>query len=229
MFTMLGLSVQMSQAQVHCNAFFPLKTGVRFEYDLFDKKDKLNGRIAQSFLNIRESGDNVVATMAQEVIDPKKNEPITRSESEWTCTDGILRFNVNSLLLSTEEGQINLGEGMSIDISGDQMEIPSNFEVGESLKDMNYNIKMMMNQLAVMDRNFLIRDRKVEGKEAITTTAGTFDCYKLTYTTESKGRIGSSITKSAVWYSKDVGMVKTENFKDNGKLINRMVLAKIEE
>ena len=113
---------------------------------------------------------------------------------------------------------------MSADVTGDELDLPSDLSVGQTLKDVTYNVKVSMGTLTLMNRTYTVKDRKVESQESLTTPAGTFDCYKVTFvTTGDKG--GAS--KSAIWYAKDAGMIKTENYKDDGKLLNRQVLVKL--
>jgi hypothetical protein len=50
----------------------------------------------------------------------------------------------------------------------------------------------------------------------VTTPAGTFECYKLSFDSEVK-TILKMTTKSVQWIAKNVGAVKTETFDKNGK------------
>jgi hypothetical protein len=68
-----------------------------------------------------------------------------------------------------------------------------------------------------------VYDRKVEAVEDVTTPAGTFSCYKLSYTVESKTMF-TIIAKSTDWIAKRVGVVRSESFDKNGKLTGYMVL-----
>jgi hypothetical protein len=212
---------QSSPAQ--CNSFYPIKEGIRYEYDHLDKKDKVTLRTVNTFKNVSGSGSNVKATMVQEIIDAKKNESMGTSESEWICENGVLHFTMNSMSMM-EGGQ---AEGMKVEVTGDKMDIPSNLQVGQTLQDMKYNIKMSMSGMNIMNRDFTVRDRKVEKEESVTTPAGTFQCMKLTFTTSSEKGIGSGNIKSAMWIAKDVGMVKTENYKDDGKVNSKQVLTRL--
>ena len=210
-----------------CNPFFPLQENVRYEYEMYDKKEKVTMRMSHTFRNISGSGDNMNATLAQDIYDPKKDEKISTSELNWKCENGTLHFDMRSMSLMMDNGQqMNMGDaGMSVDVTGDELDLPSELSVGKTLKDVSYNIKMAMSGITLMNRTFNIKDRKVESQEKVTTPAGSFDCYKVTYTTvDDKGR---GATRSAIWYAKDAGMVKTENYKEDGKLINRQVLVKL--
>ena len=213
-------------ASSQCNTFFPLREGVKYQYDMYDKKEKLTMRTNQWLKNVSGAGNSMKATMVQEMIDVKKDEPIASTETEWTCENGTLHFALNNLAI---DGAVAPGSGMTVDFSGDQMDIPSDMQVGQALKDLTYQIKMGMSGMTVMNRSYNVKDRKVEAEEKVTTPAGTFDCYKVSFTTDSKGGIGSGTIKTIVWYSKDTGMVKTENYSDKGKLMSRQVLSKIEK
>jgi hypothetical protein len=215
-------------AQAQCNDFFPMKEKVKYQYDHFDKKEKLSLRTTQTLKNIKGSGNSMTATMVQEVIDVKKEKIIATTESEWACEGGTLHFEINQMSLDNVQ-QSNAASGMTMEVTGDKMDIPSDFEVGQKLKDLTYNLKMAMSGMSLMNRTFKITDRKVETKEPVTTPAGTFECYKMTYKTTSTGGIGSGTLKSVSWFAKNVGMVKTETFSENDKLMSRQVLSKIEK
>ena len=206
--------------------FFPLKENVRYEYELFDKKEKLTSKVAQTLKTVSGSGDNMDAVVTYDLYDAKKGDKTGSMNLHWKCINGTLHFDMRSMTMMMENGQeMNMGEsGMSVDVTGDELDLPTDLSVGQTMEDVSYNIKMTMGTLTLMNRTYNIKDRKVESKESLTTTAGTFDCYKITFVTE--GEKGGT-TKSAMWYAQDAGLVKTENYKDDGKLIARQVLVKL--
>ena len=215
-----------TSAVSQCNTFFPLREGVKYQYDLYDKKDKLSMRMRQWLRNVSGAGNSMKATMVQEMIDAKKDKPLGTSETEWTCENGTLHFALNNLAI---EGVAAPGSGMTVDFSGDEMDVPSDMQVGQALKDLTYQIKMGMSGMTIMNRSYDVKDRKVEAEEEVTTPAGTFNCYKVSFTTKSEGGIGAGTIKTIVWYSKDTGMVKTENYSEKGALLSKQVLSKIEK
>lgn len=225
-FLILCMVFPMLSAQAQCNTFFPIKEDVKFQYDHFDKKDKLSLRTIQWLEDVSGAGNSMKATMVQEMVDVKKDKVIGKSESEWVCEDGTLLFAMNNMQMS---GQQMPNANMSMEITGDKMDIPSAFQVGQALKDLTYQIKMSMSGVTMMNRSFDVKDRKVEAQESVTTPAGTFDCYKVSFNTTSEGGIGSGTVKSVIWYAKDVGMVKMENYNEKGQLMSRQVLTKIEK
>ena len=149
------------------------------------------------------------------------------SESDWSCADGVVHFTMNAMAI---EGVDMSNAAIEVNVEGDEMDIPSSFEVGQTLQDVNYRVKMTVSGLNMMDRNFQIKNRKVEARENITTPAGTFDCFKISYTTESVGKSGgaSKPLQTSIWYANAVGTVKTENYKD-GKVNSSQLLTKVEK
>jgi hypothetical protein len=216
-----------SDLLAQCNAFYPMKENVRYEYDMYDRKEKLTTRMTLAFKNITGSDDNMKATLTQEIFDAKKGEKVASSELDWECEKGTLHFDMKSMnLMMDETQQMNMGEaGMSVEVTGDELDLPSDLSVGQTLKDVSYTIKMTMGGMRLMNRTYHIKDRKVESQESLTTPAGTFDCYKITFITTNEK--GSGTIKSGVWYAKEAGLVKSENYKDDGKVSYRQVLAKL--
>ena len=198
-----------------CNSFFPLIENTRYEYEMFDKKDKMTVKMTYTLKNVSGSGDNMNATVTQDLYDAKKGDKLTSADLNWECKDGTLHFDMRSMTMMGDNGQeMNMAEtGMGVDVTGDELDLPSDLTVGQTLKDATYTIKMTMGTLTVMNRTYTIKERKVESQESLTTPAGTFDCYKITYLT-ADNKSGNT-TKSALWYAKDSGLIKSENYKDN--------------
>lgn len=215
---------QMVYAQ--CNEFYPIKENVRYEYDHFDRKEKLTVRTVNTFKNISGSGSNMKAIMVQEIIDARKNKSLGTSESEWICENGVLHFTMNSMSMM-DDGKTGADTGIKVEVTGDKMDVPSNLKVGQTLKDMKYNVKMDMSGMTLMNREFRVKDRKVELRETVTTPAGAFDCLKVTSVTTSEKGIGNGTVKSAMWFAKDAGMIKSESYNDDGKMTSRQILSKI--
>ena len=221
---LLLLSVK---AFCQCHPYFPIKEGVKYTYDFYNAKDKLASRSTNEFKKVSDIGGKLTATMLQQIIDPKKGDVLTSSESEWTCEGGVVRFSMDAINIS---GTDMSATGMDVTVEGDEMDIPSDLTPGQTLNDVTYHITMKLSGINVMDRNFFIKNRKVEKEESITTPAGTFNCMKISYTTESSGKSGgmSKPMLTSIWYSKDVGMVKVENYNDD-KVSNSQILTKLEK
>ncbi|MFD2312589.1 hypothetical protein ACFSKX_19395, partial [Microbulbifer halophilus] len=97
------------------------------------------------------------------------------------------------------------------------VEFPNNLKVGQTLKDAN--LKMTLNMSGIkMNMTMDMLNRTVDAKESVTTTAGTFDCFVLSYDTEMKMGMKMNF-KNKEWIAKGVGVVKSENYNKKGKLM----------
>ena len=79
-----------------------------------------------------------------------------------------------------------------------------------------------------MSMDMDITNRKVEGKESVTTPAGTFECYKISYDMFSKMSIMKMNFKNIEYLSENSGVVRTESYRSNGSLMSYTVLTKYE-
>jgi hypothetical protein len=213
-------SVQVALGQ--CNTFFPLQTDKKLQYEYYDKKDKPTLRSNQWFKSVSGSGNSMKGIMVQELVDVKKDEVLTTSESEWICDNGTLHFAINSMSFGPDQ-QAAMGPTATMDVTGDKMDLPSDLKVGQTFKDLNYQMKMTVSGIPMMNRTYEVKDRKVEAEESVTTPAGTFPCYKLSYNTTSKG----STLKTIIWYAKNTGMVKMESYNEKGTMVAKQLLTKI--
>jgi hypothetical protein len=62
----------------------------------------------------------------------------------------------------------------------------------------------------------------------VTTPAGTFECYKLTYDMIIDFMMGSMEMKNVQYITEKYGAVRTETYDSDGKLLNYTVLQKVE-
>jgi hypothetical protein len=114
-------------------------------------------------------------------------------------------------------------EDMEMEISGTDIELPNDLELGQVLPDANIAMKMSMSGMNMTSTVDMV-NRKVEKQETITTPAGTFDCYVIYSENESKMMMANQTFPSRLWLAEDVGMVKQESFNKNGKLMSSTVL-----
>ena len=101
--------------------------------------------------------------------------------------------------------------------------------VGDMLDDASMNLKVRSNGIQIMNMDVIISNRKVEAEEDVKTPAGSFECYKITYDTQSKTKIINMTTSSTEWMAEGVGVVKTENYNKKGKLAGYTLLTKLQK
>jgi hypothetical protein len=141
----------------------------------------------------------------------KRGKTMANSSSTMKCKDGALLIDMKVSMPVQQGQQIEIAKGKSEDFF---IEYPVNMSVGDQLKDasldMNIETAGIMNSASMV-----VRDRKVQGKEKITTPAGTWDCFKISEKTKMTVRI-FGIPKpfnsdTIEWYAPGFGVVKTES------------------
>ena len=205
-----------------CSTYYPIKEGVRLEYKLYGKKDKLEGTQWQEFTNVTAIAGGVEATVQMGFVNAKGKEEFTSSYA-MSCSDNMVRIDFESMLSSA---MILQQEQMEAEITGTDIELPNNLEVGMELPDADVKMKLSMGAMN-MNMEVNTTDRKVEAKESITTEAGTFECYVISSNTQSKMMMADKTFPSKLWLAEGVGVVKTESYNQSGKLISRMELSGI--
>ena len=203
------MTITISLGQNTCNMYYPFTEGAKFQITGYDKKGKTNSVIDYSITDVNGN----TATINTKISD-KKGKEITTTDYKVTCDNNTISIDFKSLMNPEMFAKY---KDMEIDFEGTNIELPNDLSIGKNLKDANMvmTIKMGgMNMNMTMD----LVNRKVEGQESVSTPAGTFNCYVITYTTEMKMGLKSTF-KNKEWIAEGVGMVKSENYNKNGKLM----------
>ena len=202
-----------------CSKYYPMDEGTKFQITMYNKKDKMSGVMDYE---VKEVSGNT-ATMFYEMAD-EKGKMITSSEYGITCSDDGVTIDFSSMMSPGVMGQY---EDMEVEMSGTDLLFPNNLSVGQSLPDANVLMTVKMPPMN-MKMTMMFFNRKVEGNETVSTPAGDFECYVITYDTESK--MGIKMTMSSkLWLSEGYGMVKQENYNKKGNLIGKSVLTAFEQ
>lgn len=209
-------------AQVKCGAFFPFEKGAYWEMTNYNKKGAISSVSAQE-IGIVEENNGVWEVQVKTKVTDDKGKVLTEGSSNVKCQDGTLYIDVVDML--SPEMKEGLGN-MEMSFSGDALTLPSRLEVGQTLPDANTEIKAGSGGVTIMTMRFNITDRKVVAKETLTVPAGTFECYKMTYTFTTKTIISKTFTVTS-WYNEKIGAVKSETYDKKGVLESRSELSKL--
>ncbi len=207
-----------------CAFYYPKQEGATLEITNYNRKDKVTGKTIQKISNVEESGNSLKATVQVKSYDDK-DELIFESEVDVMCKDNVFNLSMENFINGQ---QMSAFEEADITIDSDNLRYPADMKPGQKLNDGEINISINNSGMPMMNMTTTINNRKVEGKEKITTPAGTFDCYKISYDITSKMMV--SVTLKAVeWISMDAGVVKSESYKSNGKLMGYSLLTNLEK
>lgn len=140
-----------------CSKYYPMNEGSVLEYTSYDKKGKEDGKMKYEISDVSTNGDETSATMVMVYEDPK-GEEVLRSDYTLNCSDNVVTIDYQSLLSNQMMQQY---KDMEMDISGTDIELPNNLEVGQDLRDANVAVKMNMSGIN-MNMNIETVNRKVE-------------------------------------------------------------------
>jgi len=174
-----------------------------------NKKGKDVGKNTYTVSDVTKSGGTVSSTINSEFVDTK-GKTISKGTNNMKCTGGVMMMDVKAFIPSAQQEQMGSVAG-----GGEvYIEYPSNMKEGDALKDalfaMDFKTQAGMGGSIKLE----MTNRKVTGKENVTTPAGTWDCYKITYHSKMIFKIGIGIPMNSdvtEWYAPGFGIVKTES------------------
>ncbi len=156
----------------------------------------------------------------------KKGKLDSKNNFTIKCKKGSLLFDMRLMMPAQQQEAY---KDMQMEIEGLDKELPYSIKAGDGLKDADVKFKFKTKEGAEVpfgNMEIKITNRKVEGKETITTAAGTFECFKISEMTELK-TLFSMKFKSITWFNFESGTIRTESYKESGKFISKSELTEI--
>ena len=203
-------------------AFYQPKPDASFTLTTYNAKGKPALSATHQYKSVDKTAKGITARVDVETFDDKDRSMGTNSY-DLTCEGGTVKLNMREFAMMGAPTPGNL----DVKASGDDLLLPASLQAGQALGGANFAIQARLGQVKIMDRNFTVKDRKVEGMETMETPAGKFECYKITYLTDVEGMLGKSRTfRTVVWYAKGPGMVRNESYDDKGKMTGYTELIK---
>jgi hypothetical protein len=198
-----------------CNDYYVFEQGNEWTYENFTGKNKSAGKNLQKVTAYEKTSSGFKATINSTFID-EKGKNVMEGDMDYTCDNGTIIIDMRKFIPKEQQQAFGSYE---MKMESENLELPSNLAVGQSLKNGSITMTALGSPIP-MTISVMITDRKVEGKESITTPAGTFDCYKISSKSTTRTQMGIKMTfefSSAEWVAEKVGMVKSETFDKNGK------------
>ena len=208
-----------------CNGYFPFEPGTKIEMTQYDKKGRTTSLTQTTIEDITEAEGQVEAEITATVLD-KKGEVVNTGSYNITCKENGYEIDVANML---NPAMLKATYGMEVEVTGDALIFPSDLNVGKELEDGSAEIVVSSSGMKMMTMSFTLTNRKVILKESLTTTAGSFDCYKLEYDFNMKLGFIKKNYKVVQWIAEGVGVVKDETYDKKGKLESSSELTKFEK
>jgi hypothetical protein len=194
-----------------CSNYYYLQNNKIIEMTISNNKGKESGKMTYVVSNSQNKGSSVTATVNSEFIDTK-GKTITKATNSVKCENGVMQMDMKVFIPPAQMEQMKSGSVQANDV---YLEYPANMNVGDKLKDGQFNMDYESASGLKSSIEVSITERKVEGKESVTTPAGTWDCYKISSNNRMTSRIagiGIPIKMDVIeWFAPGFGIVKTES------------------
>ena len=217
-FLFTGISAQ------DCPLYYPDMVNAQLEYKQYDKKGGLTGSSIQKITDIKKTASSTEVQIAAESFDAK-GKSVGSMQLSARCEGGVYYIDMKNLI-----GQQSMEsyKDMEMTIEGGNLEIPSSMKPGDLLKSGDMKMAFSSGGMTIMNMTINISNRKVEAVENLTTPAGTFECNKISYDVATKMMVNVK-TRGIEWYAKGVGMVKSETYSTDGKLLGSNLLTALKK
>ncbi|MBC2607295.1 hypothetical protein [Pelagicoccus albus] len=219
--SLVALSLATLLHAADCETFIPQKIGTIWEQTSYNKKGKPNGSVLLELTETNKIDGGVEYVVHQASLD-KKGKEVFESDLKYRCEGDVFYVDMSSFFQPEQ-----MGMKADASVTMEAIDLPSDLHVGQELSDGYISMDLAASGPINMSIRVDVVDRVVEGKETITTPAGTFECYKISQRVLTKS-IMSIELRTIDWISKEVGGVKTETYKKNGSLLGYSELTRLE-
>lgn len=227
-FSLLAAVVTFSTSQAQDCLGMTFKTGMSFELTHFNAKEKPIGKVLYEVKDVHKEGSSTVMDISA-LFENEKGKQQTPYLIHYTCTGTELVADMAGMMQAMQAGAM---KDMEMKLKTNKLIYPGKLSVGQKLSDGQMEAEMSSGgggPMATM--SMTMANRQVEGKESITTPAGTFDTYKIASDVNFENRVmGIPIrnTMRVVTYRTDNQLfdIKSESYNKNGKLMGYSLLTK---
>lgn len=194
----------------NCGGYYYLQNNKTIEMTITNKKGKETGKLVYEILNVGKQGNATTATINSEMFD-KNGKSISKATNNVQCENGILMMDMKMFIPSAQQEQMG---DVSATGTVSYIEYPARMKEGDDLRDASFSTDFKSKSGLGGHISIDMTNRKVEGKEDVTTPAGTWNCYKISYHSKMVFKMGIGIPMNSnvtEWYAPGFGVVKTES------------------
>lgn len=225
--TTLLLWAAMAATAQDCKNFYYMTDNAVVEMSIYNDKEELMGKQVYKIAEVEKKGSDLVSTFTTSFLD-KDGKEVSTSQGKFKCNGVTIGLDMKMNIPGAPAGNMSA----KMKSSDAYLSYPTTLRVGQFLADGAFHMESEVNGMPMV-LDLKISERKVEAKESITTTAGTWDCFKISYNIEMKASVmGAGIPmelKATEWFAPGFGMVKTMSYNKNGKLMGSTLITKLEK
>lgn len=224
----LLLAVPCAVNAQDCKGYYYLTNNAEAQMTLYDKNGALFGVQTWKVSNVKKVGTGFTSSVATTMTDAK-GALIATTLGSYKCDGGRLMADMRMSMPQEGSKPLTVGES---DMDGAFVAYPSGMTVGMSLPDATFQMKTNTSGIA-SNTTFEMKNRKVTGKEQVTSDAGTWTAFVITYDAVVKLKIGGlgipMTMKTTEWFVPNFGTVKSQTLNKRGKLAGSALLTKLKK
>jgi hypothetical protein len=206
---LLTIVIAITASSQKCDGFYYLQKNKTVEMTTTNKKGKLATRVVYKISDVKKSGTGASSSVSSELFDAK-GKTIASAAYTVKCTGGVMLLDMAMFIPATQQQQM----GTVAADAASYIEYPADMKEGDVLKDGHFSMDFKMQSGIGASVTVEITDRQVTGKESVTTPAGSWECFKISYNSKIIMKIGVGIpikAKVTEWYAPGFGVVKSES------------------
>ncbi|MBZ4189656.1 hypothetical protein [Niabella beijingensis] len=204
---LLLLLLICNNSRAQCKYYF-FQNNKTITLGIFGKNGSQDGKVVYKTTGVSQKDGATVATISAAFYD-KKNKPGGNAVSEAECREGMLLVDMKMMLSPQQSSQMRETRAKG---KGFFLEYPSGLSEGQELPDGNFEIDMELSGGVPVSMKVDIINRKVLAREKVTTPAGTWEAYKISYTSNMVMNMGFSVPikmQMTEWFVPEFGFVKS--------------------
>lgn len=223
----LLLAGHTARAQYFCTT-----PGVELHYVNYDEVGQSTSDETVTVKDVVREGSSVQASYYDKIVTTKSKNNTSYTLYNWTY-DGAATTCTEDLMygpyIASDSDPDKYDEAARLRLLEDRkfkgdnsFSISDAAKAGEAIPDRNYQMiqNMLKNEITISGAAYM-------GTEKVSTTAGKFDCIKISYLKRTKIVLKSTTLRVTEWYAKGIGLVKSEAYDTKGKLDKKTLLVKI--
>lgn len=156
----------------------------------------------------------------------ENGKKMNTASAVYKCINGSLLMDMKASMPYREDQE----NGM--EAQGEEhafMDYPPQMKVGQKLPNATFHMNLKGKGTFISSATFTATKRKVEAKESVTTPAGTWSCFRISYTAAIRVIMIPMRYKVTEWYAPGFGIVKSVSRNKKGKMQSYSLLTKVEK
>ncbi len=211
-----------------CKSNLYMTNNAKLQMTIYDKKGNTSGIQNIAITDVKKSGDSYESTVATSMTNDK-GKVLSNATGRYKCSNGMLSADMKMFMPQEQMGKMGEGEATFEPV---YLEYPASPSVGQALTNAEFTMNLSMNGGLSTTITFKEENRKVTAKETVTSPAGTWEAYVISYDGNMKTKmagIGLPAFNFSVkeWYVPGMGVVKSESYSKGGKLSGSTLLTSI--